>query len=290
MKVLKFFSIASIAAVCTVATLPTWGQSDSTVKLDTVRRRSEWFLNQRAYPSARIRPMARLEALRQLDAMLQEEATTAATATAAEAVVLSTSWTQIGPRPTSSAWDPLSVGGSSGRVTALAVDPSNSSVVYLGAANGGVWKTTRGGLSWVPLTDLQPSLSIGSITLDPTNPNTVYVGTGEENFNSDGYGGAGILKSTDGGAHWSQIAGPFVFNTNGGSHIGSLAVSPSDKQLILAAVFSFGGTIPWGGAVMRSAGLSNSAVAPTSRAPAISAWSRSCRKRAWRPACAGSRH
>src|ERR1700730_1032079 len=133
MRVLKFFSTA---AVCALATLPLWGQSYSTKKLDTVRRRSEWFFNQRAYPSGRIPPGARLDALGQLDTMLQAEAKTAATAGAATAAVLSTTWTQIGPRPTSSFWDPLSVGGSSGRVTALAVDPSNTRVVYLGAANG----------------------------------------------------------------------------------------------------------------------------------------------------------
>ena len=249
MRVLKFFFIAT---ACAAITLTASAQSHSTKKLDTVKKRSEWFFEQRAYPSGRIPPGARLEALKQLDAMVQGEASAAATAEATTATVLSNRWTQIGPRPTSSFWDSLTVGGSSGRATALAVDPRNSSVVYLGAADGGIWKTTNGGLSWTPLTDLQPSLSIGSITLDPTNPNTVYVGTGEENFNGDAYGGAGILKSTDGGAHWSQIAGPFVFNTNGGSHIGSLVVSPSDNQLVLAGVFSFGGTIPWGGAIMRS--------------------------------------
>jgi uncharacterized repeat protein (TIGR01451 family) len=232
-----------VISLVIVATLSARGQSHSRKELDVVRKRSEWFFNQRAYPSGRIPLGARVRALTQLDRMLQTEATTAA--------VSATAWTQIGPRP-ASFWNPISVGGSSGRVTALAVDPRNSSVVYAGTANGGIWKTTNGGLNWMPLTDRQPSLSIGSITLDPTNADTVYVGTGEENFNGDGYGGAGILKSTDSGAHWSQIAGPFVFNTNGGSHIGSMAVSPNNNQLILAAVFSFGGTIPFGGAVMRS--------------------------------------
>jgi uncharacterized repeat protein (TIGR01451 family) len=232
-------------AFLALAATPVVGQTQSKNKLDLVRRRSQWFFQQRAYPSGKIPPGARVRALHELDTMLQAETATAATS--------STTWAQIGPRPASTIWDASSVGGNSGRVTALAVDPRNSSVVYLGAANGGVWKTTNGGLKWTPLTDKQPSLSIGSITLDPTNPNTIYVGTGEENFNGDGYGGAGILKSTDSGAHWSQIAGPFVFNTNGGSHIGSLAISPGNNQLILAAVLSFGGTIPWGGAVMCSA-------------------------------------
>ncbi len=64
----------------------------------------------------------------------------------------------------------------SGRVTALAIDPRSSSTVYLGAAQGGVWKTTNGGTMWAHLTDAQPSLAIGALALDPSNPDIVYLG------------------------------------------------------------------------------------------------------------------
>ena len=64
----------------------------------------------------------------------------------------------------------------SGLIFAAAVDPRNSSVMYLGAA-GGVWKTTDGGQTWLPLTDDQPSLEIGALALDPNNPDIVYAGT-----------------------------------------------------------------------------------------------------------------
>src|SRR5437016_6790269 len=132
----------------------------------------------------------------------------------------------------------------SGRVTALAVDPRNSEVVYLGSAVGGVWKTTDGGTIWTPLTDTQASLSVGSIALDPSNPDTVYVGTGEDDFGGDNYYGAGILKSTDCGATWTQIPGPFVGATGsdqfcGGAFIGALAVSPRNSQVILAGAAFF---------------------------------------------------
>ncbi|HEY6393275.1 MAG TPA: hypothetical protein VIX89_18480, partial [Bryobacteraceae bacterium] len=70
----------------------------------------------------------------------------------------------------------------------------------------------------------------GAIAIDPTQPDTVYVGTGEENFAQDSYYGAGILKSTDGGASWTNIVGPFVRTT-----IGALAISPSDNQILLAS-------------------------------------------------------
>ncbi len=129
----------------------------------------------------------------------------------------------------------------SGRVTALAINPANSNIVYLGAAQGGVWKTTDGGTSWVPLTDNQPSLAVGSIMLDPANSRVIYVGTGEENFTGDSYYGAGILKSTDGGATWTQHCGPFCGPVGqdgyygGGARIGNLGVDPANSQILLAA-------------------------------------------------------
>src|SRR6185312_12340566 len=69
--------------------------------------------------------------------------------------------------------------------------------------------------NWTPLTDNQPSLAVGSIVLDPQNPQIVYVGTGEENFGSDSYYGVGILKSTNGGATWSNVAGSNGFLDGG---------------------------------------------------------------------------
>jgi len=119
-------------------------------------------------------------------------------------------WTPIGPQPTTyTGTYTLPAPGylTSGRVTALAVDPGNASIVYLGGSDGGVWKTTDGGATWTPLTDNQPSLSVGSIVLDPSNSATIYVGTGEEYglFEFGSYYGAGVLKSTDGGAR-SQTA------------------------------------------------------------------------------------
>jgi uncharacterized protein (TIGR03437 family) len=145
-----------------------------------------------------------------------------------------TQWAPVGPSP-------ASFGSAlvTGRIAALAVDPRDGNVVYAGAASGGVWKTTNGGTTWTPLTDQQASLATGSIALDPAHPDTVYVGTGEETFSTSSYYGAGILKSTDGGASWTNIPGPFVgpFDSHpldGGATIGSLAVSPMDSRVLLA--------------------------------------------------------
>lgn len=132
-------------------------------------------------------------------------------------------WSLIGPQPQDT------LGITSGRVTALAVDPRDRNVVYAGGAEGGIWKSIDGGSTWIPLTDSQASLSTGTIALDPSHPDVIYVGTGEANDNGDSYGGAGILKSSNGGASWTSYPGPFV-----GQSIAQIAVSPTNSNVVLA--------------------------------------------------------
>jgi len=212
------------------------GSSQEEATRDLVQERAAWFYWQRAYPYLSVPAGARLQALQQLR---QHLATEAANRQFSQAAASIPTWTFIGPQPiTGPDSDPVV----SGRVTALAVDPRNANIVYLGGAVGGVWKTTDGGATWTPLTDTQASLAVGSIALDPTHPDTVYVGTGEDNSSGDSYYGAGILKSMDGGTTWAQFCGPFCGPTNGGgdtgggAHIGGLAVHPTNSQVLLAAV------------------------------------------------------
>lgn len=93
-----------------------------------------------------------------------------------------------------------------GRIRAIAIHPTNPSIVYAGSASGGVWRTTNGGATWTPLTDNQCSLNTGSIAIDPVNPSIVYVGTGEPAQSS----GCGLLRSFDGGTSWTEINGSGV--------------------------------------------------------------------------------
>jgi subtilase family serine protease/photosystem II stability/assembly factor-like uncharacterized protein len=105
------------------------------------------------------------------------------------------------------AWTPLGPGNIGGRTRALVVDPADPRVLYAGGVAGGVWKTTNGGSSWTALTDtLLPNLAIASLAIDPAHPNVVYAGTGEGVFNGDAVRGAGIFKTSDGGASWTQLA------------------------------------------------------------------------------------
>ncbi len=191
--------------------------------------RQEWFYGQRAYPLPAIPARARLDALAHIERFNKTRSLNSAARPGASRLAITTdtaNWTMIGPQPTGGG----TLNATAGRINAIAVDPRDNNTVYLGAAEGGVWKTKDGGLTWTPLTDQQPSLANGAIVIDPSNPDTVYVGTGEENFAGDSYYGAGILKSTDGGATWTQILGPFLRDK-----IGTLAIHPKDGKTLLAA-------------------------------------------------------
>lgn len=97
----------------------------------------------------------------------------------------------------------------SGRVSSIAVDPSNPNHILCGSAGGGVWESRNRGASWAPRTDYQPTLTVGALAFDPSNTNTVYCGTGEGNFYW--WLGGGLLRSTNGGTTWSVLAAaPFV--------------------------------------------------------------------------------
>jgi uncharacterized protein (TIGR03437 family) len=137
-------------------------------------------------------------------------------------------WTSIGPRPL---LNPIS-GPQGGRINTIAIDPRDSNVMFIGTADAGVWRTRDGGVNWTPISDNQASPAIGAIALDPSQPDTVYAATGDP----VGFGGAGVLKSTDGGNNWTLIAQPFATGY-GGHRIPSIAVSPTNGQILLAAVF-----------------------------------------------------
>src|SRR2546428_12243551 len=85
------------------------------------------------------------------------------------------------------------------RTKAAAGAPQSPGVFYIGAVNGGVWRTDDYGRTWTPIFDDQPTGSIGAIAVAPGNPDVIYVGSGEGLQRPDLSTGDGIYKSTDGG-------------------------------------------------------------------------------------------
>jgi hypothetical protein len=110
-----------------------------------------------------------------------------------------TTWTELGPSPipngqTSPTFDPAGEFPVSGRVTAIAVHPTNSNILYAGAAQGGVYRSLDGGATWTPLMDNALSLAVGAIAIAPSQPSTIYVGTGEANLSGDSFFGVGVYR------------------------------------------------------------------------------------------------
>lgn len=200
----------------------------------------EWFYRERAYPNTTIPPGARQKALEQAR-QVPEAAGIKRPDFQAKVPTVGAAWTAIGPN---AGIDPEIAGTHkvSGRTTAIAPDPGVPNTLYIGAAGGGVWKTTDGGSSWIPLTDQQPSLAIGAIAVDPNNHNIIYAGTGEANNSQDSYYGAGILKSTDGGANWT-VLGASVFGnpgTLGNTYFSKIVVNPPPNPPNIFAATSRG--------------------------------------------------
>lgn len=121
-----------------------------------------------------------------------------------------------------------------GRVSSIAVDPSNRNHILCGSAAGGVWESRDGGVNWAPRTDNMPTLTVGAVAFNPSNPTIVYCGTGEGNWYRQF--GAGLLRSTDGGTTWAVHAqAPFV-----GQAFFDLIVDSANGNHLLAA--TTGGT------------------------------------------------
>ncbi|HET9623899.1 MAG TPA: hypothetical protein VFP84_21150 [Kofleriaceae bacterium] len=119
----------------------------------------------------------------------------------------------------------------SGRVSAVAARVvDGKTLLYVGAASGGVWKSQDGGTTFKPVFDKQPVQSIGAIAIDPSDPRTVWVGTGEGWTRNSVSIGDGIYKSTDGGDTWTHMGLPQS------ERITKIAIDPRAPSTVYACV------------------------------------------------------
>ncbi|MCG8457940.1 MAG: hypothetical protein MI919_16810 [Holophagales bacterium] len=176
-----------------------------------------WSWSQRALPAGRIPPDAMSRAAAQLEAFRAAGPTRGTSAM----------WESIGPTP-------IEVSPTifyAGRVNDIAVDPTDPDRWLIGSAQGGIWETRDAGTNWAPLTDDQPSLAMGAIAFAPSDPQIVYGGTGEPVFSGDAYGGAGLLRSTDGGTTWTLVNDFFE-----GCTFSDIKIDPTNPNILNAAV------------------------------------------------------
>lgn len=117
-----------------------------------------------------------------------------------------------------------------GRTRAVAGVPSQPSVFYIGAVDGGVWKSDDAGRTWQPIFDDQPTQSIGAIAVAPSNPNIIYVGSGEGLHRPDLSVGDGMYRSDDAGHTWRQLG------LRDSQQIPDLAIDPTNPERVFAAV------------------------------------------------------
>jgi photosystem II stability/assembly factor-like uncharacterized protein len=117
-----------------------------------------------------------------------------------------------------------------GRTRAATGVPGQPNLFYIGAVNGGVWRSDDYGRTWTPIFDQQPTQSIGAITVAPSDPNIIFVASGEGLHRPDLSVGNGIYKSTDAGKTWSHLG------LRDGQQIPALVVDPRDPNRLFAAV------------------------------------------------------
>jgi hypothetical protein len=103
-------------------------------------------------------------------------------------------WVPIGPDPIPNGQTSVTATAVSGRVTAIVVHPFDENIVFVGTAQGGLYRSMDGGASWTPLFDEQATLAIGALALAPSDPNVLFVGTGEGNFACDSFFGLGLYR------------------------------------------------------------------------------------------------
>lgn len=131
-----------------------------------------------------------------------------------------------------------------GRINCMAFHPTNPDIFFVGVAQGGLWKTSNGGLDWTPLTDDLPITRVSDICINPNNPDEMYISLCDyayigvtlelEARKRFPHYGLGVFKSTDGGSSWTQTSLAFDLTDRDGSLISNIVMHPENTNEIVA--------------------------------------------------------
>lgn len=197
-------------AIVIILFLFSYHKKSDKVQLAIEQFPSEWFYLQKNYPDFKLDHRAYHQAMESVSYQNGMHYKTTSNG-------FNANWTLEGP------------GNIGGRINTIAVDPGNDSIIYVGNASGGIFKTTDGGNSWFSIFDDQAYLAIGHIAIDPSNANIIYAGTGDPNLTFRTHLGNGIYKSTDAGATWTNLGLAME------SIISKIIVDPTDSNIVYAA-------------------------------------------------------
>lgn len=229
-------------------------------KEEFMTRRAEFIAELRGITKDNpVDPKLRIDAIGEME---RQEALRAAMPDSDLKNELLTPWTEIGPNPIPNGQvDNGPQTPVSGRTTAIAVHPTNPDIVYVGTAQGGLYRSTDGGTTWTTMMDSALSLAIGAVAVAPSQPDTVYVGTGEPNFSADSFFGVGVYRIDNASTATPVITGPLNDDPSNadiftGRAVSEIIVHPTDPATIFVASTSgVGGLIATAPGVLPARGI-----------------------------------
>lgn len=171
--------------------------------------------------------------------MQAQQGRVASMAAAAGQISLTSAWTEIGPNPIPNGQVVTGAQtAASGRTIAIAVHPTNANLVYVGTAQGGLYRSTDGGSTWTAMMDNALSLAIGAIAIAPSQPDTIFVGTGESGFSVDSFFGVGIYRIDNASGASPTVTGPLGAAQFGGRAVSQIVVHPTLASTIFVTTAS----------------------------------------------------
>ncbi|MBK6522400.1 MAG: T9SS type A sorting domain-containing protein [Sphingobacteriaceae bacterium] len=188
-----------------------------------------WAMEPRVYPSGDLKNVS--AARDYAEYKKYKESFPAAKQISSAAISATTAnWTALGPFGSAS-------NTGAGRLQCVRFHPAGTNTVFVGAASGGLWKSTNGGTSWTTSTDDIASLGVSDVVVNPSNNNIIYISTGDFDGAPSGYSGGdsksvGVLKSTDAGVTWNATG--LNWTTSQDRFISKLLMNPSNNNELFA--------------------------------------------------------